>query len=111
MLNATCAQKHSKSIPAAAKQSQSHFTRDAPLKGTVYPPRSHARKDQSKPSAIAMAETMQALVVQPGQTAKVTSAPIPKLRPDYVKVKVTAVALNPSTWPLFPPSPIIHPCV
>ena len=47
-----------------------------------------------------MAGTMKALVIQKEDEAKVTDAPIPKLRPDYVKVKTSAVALNPSNLPL-----------
>ena len=36
-------------------------------------------------------------VIKPGH-AEVQEVPIPKLRPDYVLVKVEAVALNPSDW-------------
>ena len=45
-----------------------------------------------------MAGTMKALVIQKQDEAKVADAPIPKLRPDYVKVKTSAVALNPSKY-------------
>jgi NADPH:quinone reductase-like Zn-dependent oxidoreductase len=34
----------------------------------------------------------------PGTAAVVSDAPTPKLRPDYVLVKVHAVALNPTDW-------------
>lgn len=41
--------------------------------------------------------TMQALVIQSTGKAAVTQVKQPDLRNDYVKIKVTAVALNPST--------------
>ena len=40
--------------------------------------------------------TMKAIVVQEKGKAEVTEIPVPPLRPEYVKVKVVAVALNPS---------------
>ncbi|OTB10679.1 hypothetical protein K445DRAFT_322801 [Daldinia sp. EC12] len=46
-----------------------------------------------------MAATQKALIIQEGNVAKlVTDAPIPKVRPGYVKVKTVAVALNPTDW-------------
>jgi NADPH:quinone reductase-like Zn-dependent oxidoreductase len=42
--------------------------------------------------------TNYAIVVQkPGESAK-QEVPIPKLRDDYILVKVVAVALNPTDW-------------
>ncbi|KAI0099387.1 putative zinc-binding oxidoreductase ToxD [Daldinia grandis] len=46
-----------------------------------------------------MAATQKALIIQEGNVGKVvTDAPIPKVRPGYVKVKTVAVALNPTDW-------------
>lgn len=41
---------------------------------------------------------MKALVIQGPAEAVVQDVPVPKLKPDYVKVKVVAVALNPSMY-------------
>lgn len=44
--------------------------------------------------------TMKAIVLDPkNKTAKLAKHhPVPKLRPDYILVKVVAVALNPTDW-------------
>jgi NADPH:quinone reductase-like Zn-dependent oxidoreductase len=43
--------------------------------------------------------SQRAIIIQkPGVAALVDNAPIPKLRPDYILVKVYAVALNPTDW-------------
>jgi NADPH:quinone reductase-like Zn-dependent oxidoreductase len=43
--------------------------------------------------------TQKAIVIQaPRQAALVSDRPIPKLRPGYLLVKVSAVALNPTDW-------------
>ena len=64
-------------------------SRKTTLKGT--------RKPYQYSSYGTMAGTMKAVVIQEQHKAKVADAPIPKIRPDYVKVKTIAVALNPST--------------
>lgn len=46
-----------------------------------------------------MSSHQRAVVIQPERVGKVVSdAPIPTLRPGYVKVKTVAVALNPTDW-------------
>jgi NADPH:quinone reductase-like Zn-dependent oxidoreductase len=42
--------------------------------------------------------TMKALKVVSAGKAEVQEVPVPKLRDDYVLVKVNAVALNPTDW-------------
>ena len=43
--------------------------------------------------------SQRALVIQaPGVGAVVSNAPIPKLRPGFLKVKTVVVALNPTDW-------------
>ncbi|KAF2427365.1 putative zinc-binding oxidoreductase ToxD [Tothia fuscella] len=42
--------------------------------------------------------TMRVLKAQGDGTAKYTDAPIPKLRPDYMLIKTTALAINPTDW-------------
>lgn len=43
--------------------------------------------------------TQKALIVEaPKQTVVVTDRPIPKLRPGYLLVKVSTIALNPTDW-------------
>lgn len=47
-------------------------------------------------------KTMKAIkVVEPGK-AEVQDVPLPRLRDDYILVKVKAVALNPTDWYLYP---------
>lgn len=44
--------------------------------------------------------TMKAIVLDPknNSASLVKDHPVPKLRPDYILVKVVAVALNPTDW-------------
>lgn len=43
--------------------------------------------------------TQKAIVIQgPGKAALIDNAPVPRLRPDYIKVKTVAVGLNPTDW-------------
>lgn len=56
--------------------------------------------------------TQKAIIVQaPKQARVVTDRPVPKLRPGYLLVKVSAVALNPTDWKhidfLAPPGALI----
>ncbi|MCJ1474125.1 hypothetical protein MMC13_002783 [Lambiella insularis] len=49
--------------------------------------------------ARALSTSMKAVVIQASKKAELVSdRPLPKLRPDYVKVKTVAVALNPTDW-------------
>jgi NADPH:quinone reductase-like Zn-dependent oxidoreductase len=40
----------------------------------------------------------QAIIIQKAGEVSIQDAPIPKLRDDYILVKVKAVALNPTDW-------------
>ena len=42
--------------------------------------------------------TMKAIKTVEGHKAELQDVPLPKLRDDYVLVKVNAVALNPTDW-------------
>jgi NADPH:quinone reductase-like Zn-dependent oxidoreductase len=41
---------------------------------------------------------MKAIVYQEPKVAKVVDRPVPKLRDDYILIKVVAIALNPTDW-------------
>lgn len=45
-----------------------------------------------------MASFNAVVLVDDGKTAAVRSIPFPQIRPDWVLVKVKAVAINPSDW-------------
>lgn len=45
--------------------------------------------------------TMKAIKITETHTAEIEEVPVPRLREDYVLVKVRAVALNPTDWYFF----------
>lgn len=45
-----------------------------------------------------MSKTNQVVITDKPGEAKAVEAPVPKLRDDYILVKVKAVALNPTDW-------------
>jgi NADPH:quinone reductase-like Zn-dependent oxidoreductase len=44
-----------------------------------------------------MSKNQAVVVIKPGEAA-VEEVPVPKLRDDYILVKIKAVALNPTDW-------------
>ena len=42
--------------------------------------------------------TMRAIKIVSGRKAEIQEVPLPKLRDDYVLVKVKCIALNPTDW-------------
>lgn len=82
-----------------------------PLSLLIYTPRSIEDSPYSHTKTYAntipkisdLPQTMKAIkVVEPGK-AEVQEVPLPRLRDDYILVKVKAVALNPTDW-------CFHPC-
>lgn len=43
-------------------------------------------------------DKMKAIKIVEGHKAEIQTVPVPKLRDDYVLVKVNCVALNPTDW-------------